>query len=91
MFESLKAFLGDLAGETPRETPFEAADYQLAAAALMVDLASVDGEFDARERARLQEIVETRFGLNKGRPGSLLLTRRKASAIPSICFASPAS
>ena len=58
MFESLKAFLGDLAGEAPRETPFEAADYQLAAAALMVHLASVDGEFDARERARLQEIVE---------------------------------
>jgi uncharacterized tellurite resistance protein B-like protein len=72
MFESLKAFLDDLSRGAPRETAFEAADYHLAAAALMVHLASVDGEFDDKERARLQSIVETRFGLDKAQARELI-------------------
>ncbi|MGA8170372.1 MAG: TerB family tellurite resistance protein [Methylocystis sp.] len=72
MFESLKAFVGDLARGAPRETAFEASDYQLAAAALLVHLASVDGEFDNKERARLQSIVETRFGLDQGQARELI-------------------
>jgi uncharacterized tellurite resistance protein B-like protein len=72
MFDSLKAFIGDLARGGPRERAFEAADYQLAAAALLVHLASVDGEFDDKERARLQDIVETRFGLDKTQARELI-------------------
>jgi len=72
MFDSLKSFLGDLSRGAPRETHFEAADYQLAAAALLVHLASVDGEFDDKERARLQSIVETRFGLDKAQARELI-------------------
>jgi uncharacterized tellurite resistance protein B-like protein len=63
MFDRLKTFLNDLTGETPPRV-FEADDYRLAAVALMVHIASVDGEFDAAERERLQEIVEYRFGLD---------------------------
>ncbi len=63
MFDALKSFLGDLTG-APQPRAFEAADYQLAAAALLIHLASIDGEFDDAERARLEEIVETRFGLD---------------------------
>jgi len=72
MFDSLKAFIGDLARGAAREASFEAADYQLAAAALLVHLASVDGEFDDKERARLQNIVETRFGLDKAQARELI-------------------
>jgi uncharacterized tellurite resistance protein B-like protein len=72
MFDSLKTFLGDLSRGAPRESHFEAADYQLAAAALLVHLASVDGEFDDKERARLQSIVETRFGLGKAQARELI-------------------
>jgi len=72
MLESHKAFLGDLMRDAPRETPFEASDYHLAAAALLVHLASVDGEFDDKERARLQSIVETRFGLDKAQARELI-------------------
>ena len=70
--------------------PFEAADYQLAAAALLVHIASVDGEFDAEERARLQHRRD-RFGLEKARRANLSPTRGKASARRSIFIVSPAS
>ncbi len=64
MFDALKNFIDDLSGETPRRDMFEAADYQLAAAALLVHIAAIDGVIDAKEQARLSEIVETRFGLD---------------------------
>lgn len=63
MFDALKTFIAEIAGETTATKPFEAADYQLAAAALLVHIASIDGEFDADERARIQQLVEDRFGL----------------------------
>jgi uncharacterized tellurite resistance protein B-like protein len=73
MFDALKDFISDLTGSAPRERAFEASDYQLAAAALLVHIASIDGEFDARERARLQNIVETRFGLDRGAARELIM------------------
>ncbi len=64
MLDLLKSFIADLTGEADRPKPFEAADYQLAAAALLVHIASIDGDFDTDERARIQELVEARFGLS---------------------------
>jgi uncharacterized tellurite resistance protein B-like protein len=72
MFDSLKTFLGDLLGEDTSPRVFEAQDYRLAAAALLVHIASVDGEFDAAERAHLQQIVETRFGLDHAQARELI-------------------
>jgi uncharacterized tellurite resistance protein B-like protein len=72
MFDKLKNFLGDFVSETPRERPFEAQDYQLAAAALLVHIASIDGVFDAQERAHLQNIVEQRFGLGHAEARDLI-------------------
>jgi len=62
MLTALKNFINELTGEAERPKPFEAADYQLAAAALLVHIASIDGEFDDNERARIQQLVEARFG-----------------------------
>jgi uncharacterized tellurite resistance protein B-like protein len=64
MLDGLKSFLDGLSGGGARERPFEPGDYRLAAAALLVHLASIDGEFDAGERDYLQRTVESRFGLD---------------------------
>ncbi|PPD42713.1 MAG: hypothetical protein CTY15_11755 [Methylocystis sp.] len=63
MLDALKSFIAELTGEAERPKPYESADYQLAAAALLVHIASIDGEFDDDEKARIQTLVEARFGL----------------------------
>lgn len=63
MFDALKSLIADLTGEDERQRPFESADYQLAAAALLVHIASIDGDFDDAEKARIQQLVEARFAL----------------------------
>lgn len=64
MLDALKNFINELTGDDPPAKGFEAADYQLAAAALLVHIASIDGDFDADERTRIQHLVEARFGLS---------------------------
>lgn len=63
MFDALKSLISELTGEAAPPRPLESADYQLAAAALLVHIASIDGDFDESERARIQQLVEARFGL----------------------------
>lgn len=72
MLDALRAFLDDLSGPPAKPRTFEAADYRLAAVTLLVHLASIDGEFDAGERALLQKIVETRFGLDHAAARALI-------------------
>src|SRR3546814_1632637 len=45
---------------------------QLATAALLVEAAHMDAEFGARERAKIGEMVESRFGLSAAEVGALL-------------------
>jgi uncharacterized tellurite resistance protein B-like protein len=66
MLDALKNFINELTGDAPAAKGFDSADYQLAAAALLVHIASIDGEFDDNERARIQQLVEARFGLSAG-------------------------
>ncbi len=66
MLDALKNFINELTGDPPAAKGFDSADYQLAAAALLVHIASIDGEFDDSERARIQQLVEARFGLSAG-------------------------
>jgi len=47
-------------------------DVQLAAAALLVEVATVDKNFDAAERARILAFVQERFALEEGIAGQLL-------------------
>src|SRR3546814_16392261 len=44
---------------------------QLATAALLVEAAHMDAEFGARERAKIGEMVESRFGLSPAEVGAL--------------------
>lgn len=61
MLDALKNFIDELTGESQREKPIDLADYQLAAAALLVHIASIDGDFDQQERHRIQQLVEARL------------------------------
>ncbi len=71
MFDTLKSFIGELF-EAPQERVFEEQDYRLAAGALLVHIAAIDGEFDATERARVQRLVEERFSLSHGQAHKLI-------------------
>jgi uncharacterized tellurite resistance protein B-like protein len=72
MFDSVKNFLAELSAHASRHGDFEANDFRLAAAALLVHIAEIDGEFDGEERARLQDIIETHFGLSKAQSSDLI-------------------
>ncbi|ARN80895.1 TerB family tellurite resistance protein [Methylocystis bryophila] len=71
MFDSLKSFIGELF-EAPEARVFDDQDYVLAAAALLVHIAGVDGEFDPTERARVQRLVEERFNLSHAQARELI-------------------
>ena len=64
MFDALKNFLAEVGSGPAPERTFDETDYRLAAAALLVHVASADGHVDEAERQRLQAIVEDRFGLD---------------------------
>jgi uncharacterized tellurite resistance protein B-like protein len=52
---------------------------QLAAAALLVEAASMDSDFDAAERATIGELLESRFGLSAAEAGELLAEAEQAA------------
>ncbi len=71
MFDTLKSFIGELF-EAPEERAFEEQDYRLAAAALLVHIAAVDGVFDPGEREHVQKLVEERFNLPPAKAHELI-------------------
>jgi uncharacterized tellurite resistance protein B-like protein len=64
MLDMLKAFLADLATGGKRQAHFADDDYRLAAAALLVHAASMDGEMSAAARDKLHTILKYRFALS---------------------------
>ncbi len=47
-------------------------ELQIAAAALMIEAAQLDDDFDARERAKIRDLVTLRFGLDTDESASLI-------------------
>ena len=64
MFDALKSFIAEIGGAEAPAKNFGEEDYHLAAVALLVHVANVDGETGLAERRRLKTIVEERFGLD---------------------------
>ncbi len=62
MFEALKRFIADTTSGT--DADFAEDDYRLAACALLIHVANVDGAIDAAERTRLRDVIHERFGLD---------------------------
>jgi uncharacterized tellurite resistance protein B-like protein len=64
MFDALKSFITEVAGAEAPARSFGEEDYRLAAVALLVHVANIDGETALAERRRLKTIIEERFGLD---------------------------
>jgi len=64
MFEAFRRLIAEV-GEGAKPAPrFEENDYRLAAAALLVHAARIDGQFAETERAKLRTLIKSRFDLD---------------------------
>ena len=65
MFKSFRRFLSDVSEGEKHPTHFEHDDYRLAAAALLVHTAAIDGDVSAAERDKLHAVIKRQFGLDE--------------------------
>lgn len=73
MFERIKALLSGSHGQHPAGAArYGFSDLQVAAAALLVEAAQMDTEFDAAERAKILDLVRMRFELTEAEAQSLI-------------------
>ena len=90
MFASFKNFVAEIVdgGKHPHE--FGEDDYRLAAVALLVHAATVDGDMTANERDRLHAVVKQRFTLDDARADELIdrATQAEHEAIDLYHFTS---
>jgi uncharacterized tellurite resistance protein B-like protein len=84
MFEALKRFIADISDQ-PRANDFADDDYRLAAVALLVHVANVDGSIDRQECSRLRSLIEERFGLN-AEATTRLIQKAEASDREAVDF-----
>ncbi len=72
MFEALSKFIASLAdgGKDPKR--FDESDYRLAAAALLVHAAAIDGEMTPSERGKLHAVIKQRFDLDDAAADELI-------------------
>lgn len=65
MFESFRKFLSDVSEGGKHPVHFEHNDYRLAAAALLIHAAAIDGNISDIERAKLHTVIKRQFGLDE--------------------------
>jgi len=64
MFASFKSFIADFVDGEKHPAQFAEGDYRLAAAALLVHAAAIDGEMLPSERDKLHAVIKQRFALD---------------------------
>ncbi len=64
MFEAFKSFISDFVEGGKHPSQFADNDYRLAAAALLVHAAAIDGEMTSSERDKLEAVLKQRFALD---------------------------
>ena len=64
MFESFRNFVAEFVEGDKHPSQFADNDYRLAAVALLVHAAGIDGDVSARERDTLHAVVKRRFDLD---------------------------
>src|SRR6516225_2481239 len=64
MFESLRNFVAEFVEGDKHPSEFADNDYRLAAVALLVHAAGIDGDVSERERDKLHAVVKRRFNLD---------------------------
>jgi uncharacterized tellurite resistance protein B-like protein len=72
MFESFRRFVGEFVDGGKHPSQFGEDDYRLAAAALLVHCAAIDGEVTPVEREKLYAVIKQRFNLDDAATGELI-------------------
>ena len=72
MFDSLKNFIADFVDGGKPPSQFGDDDYRLAAAALLVHAATIDGEMTPTERAKLRLVLKLLFTLDDAATDTLI-------------------
>jgi uncharacterized tellurite resistance protein B-like protein len=78
MFESFRKFLSDVADGGKHPAHFEHDDYRLAAAALLVHTAAIDGNISDLERDKLHALVKQQFELDEATTDELVAEATEA-------------
>lgn len=72
MFERFRKFLSDVAEGGKHPAHFDHNDYRLAAAALLVHTAEIDGNMAETERRKLHDLLQRRFELSESDTQALI-------------------
>jgi len=91
MFQGFKDFLSDITSGTKHPSRFDDSDYRVAAAALLVHAAEIDGSMSAAERTKLHVLIKQRFELGDAETDELLKEATEAEHEASTSTISPAS
>jgi uncharacterized tellurite resistance protein B-like protein len=78
MFESFRKFLDDVSQGGKHPAHFEPNDYRLAAAALLVHAAEIDGNISDVERTTLHQVIKRHFDLDETQTDTLLAEATQA-------------
>src|SRR5262245_26956966 len=78
MFQGFRKFLSEVAEGSKHPIHFEPNDYRLAAAALLVHAAAIDGNISEVERAKLLAVIKKRFELDQATADELLAEATEA-------------
>ena len=72
MFESFKSFIAEFVAGGKHPDQFAEDDYRLAAAAMLVHAAAIDGEMSQSERDKLHAVIKQRFALDDATTDELI-------------------
>jgi len=78
MFESFRKFLSEVSDGDKHPTHFEHNDYRLAAAALLVHAAAIDGDVSDAERGKLRVLIKQQFELDEATTDELVAEATEA-------------
>ena len=78
MFDSFRKFLSEVSDGDKHPTHFEHNDYRLAAAALLVHAAAIDGDVSDAERGKLRVLIKQQFELDEATTDELVAEATEA-------------
>lgn len=78
MFDTLRKLMSDLGDGGKHASRFAEDDYRVAAAALLVHAAAIDGSIADAERAKLHGLIKLRFNLDDAATDELVAEATKA-------------
>jgi len=90
MFDAFRKFLSDCSNGDKHPSRFADDDYRLAASALLVHAAAIDGEVSQVERDQLHDVIKRRFELDEAATNELMIeaTQAEQQAIDLYHFTS---